>query len=84
MGGRRKENAQASETAGSTGHFAKTLAVLFAVPDALWATLALAIIGFVGLTATFNKVARDKTLDKAVWAVDALGILYAACLVFLH
>ena len=40
---------------------ALALAVFFAVPYALWATLILSAFGLVGLTVTFNKPQREKT-----------------------
>lgn len=61
---------------------ALTLAVYFAVPYALWATLVLSLVGIVGLTVTFNKVPRDKTLDRVVWVVDAAIVLVSAYLLF--
>ena len=59
-----------------------TLVVYFAVPYALWATLAFSLFGIVGLTITFNKVPRDKTLDRVIWVVDAAIIVSAAYLLF--
>ena len=61
-----------------------TLAVFFAAPFALWATLGLSLVGIVGLTATFNKVARDKSLDRAIWVVDAVVVACAATLLFVR
>lgn len=61
---------------------ALALAVFFAVPYALWATLVLSAVGIIGLTATFNKVPRDKTLDRVIWAIDAAIVLYSAYLLF--
>ncbi len=58
------------------------LALYFAVPYALWATLVLAVVGIVGLTVTFNKVARDKTLDYVIWVADAAVVVYTAYLLF--
>ncbi len=58
------------------------LALFFDVPYAVWATLVLGAVGLVGLTVTFNKVPRDKTLDYVIWVVDAAGVLYAAYLLF--
>ncbi len=47
------------------------------------ATLVLCLIGIVGLTVAFNAPKRaDKTLDKAIWAVDLLIALTAAYLMF--
>ena len=57
-------------------------AVYAAVSHALWAVLVLSACGIVGLSVTFNKAARDKTLDKAIWALDAATILYTAYLLF--
>ena len=58
------------------------IAVFMAVPYALWATLVLSAVGLVGLTVTFNKPQREKTLDRVIWAVDAVIVLYAAYLLF--
>jgi len=58
------------------------IAVYLSVPYALWAVLLLAVIGIVGLSITFNKPVRDKTLDKVIWLLDAATILYAAYLLF--
>ena len=60
------------------------IAVFLAVPYVLWATLALSAFGLVGLTVTFNKPDREKTLDKAIWVVDAAIVLYAAYLLFIR
>lgn len=59
---------------------ALAIAVYLAVPYALWAVLLLAVIGIVGLSVTFKKPIRDKTLDKLIWLLDAAVILYAAYL----
>ena len=61
---------------------ALAIAVYLSVPYALWAVLILAIVGIVGLTVTFNKPVRDKTLDKVIWLLDAVTILYAGYLLF--
>lgn len=59
---------------------ALALVTYLSVPYALWAVLVLSFVGIVGLTATFNKPARGKTLDKAIWALDAIAILGTASL----
>lgn len=61
---------------------ALAVVVYLAVPYALWATLALSLFGIVGLTVTFNKVPRDKTLDRVIWVVDAAIVLLSAYLLF--
>lgn len=58
------------------------IAVYLSMPYALWAVLGLATIGIIGLTVTFNKPVRDKTLDKVIWLLDAATILYAGYLLF--
>ena len=58
------------------------VAVFLAWPYALWATLILSVIGIVGLTVTFNKPQRAKTLDTVIWAVDAAIVLVAIYLLF--
>jgi len=58
------------------------ITAFLAWPYALWATLILSVIGLIGLTATFNKPRREKTLDGAIWVVDAVIILLAAYLLF--
>ncbi len=61
---------------------ALAIAVFFAVPYAPWATLALSAFGLVGLTVTFNKPEREKHLDRVIWVVDAVIVLYTAYLLF--
>jgi hypothetical protein len=61
---------------------ALAIAVALAVPKVLWAVLLLSILGIVGLTVTFNKPPRAKTLDKLIWLLDAATILAAAFLLF--
>ena len=61
---------------------ALAIAVYLSVPYALWMVLLLAVIGILGLSITFNKPIRDKTLDKIIWLLDATVILYTAYLLF--
>ncbi len=61
---------------------ALAFAVYLSQPYALWAVLLLAGIGILGLTITFNKPVRDKTLDKIIWVLDAIVVLYATYLLF--
>ncbi|HKY52788.1 MAG TPA: hypothetical protein VJM08_00720 [Anaerolineales bacterium] len=61
---------------------ALAIAVYLSVPSALWMVLLLAVIGILGLSITFNKPVRDKTLDKIIWLLDATVILYTAYLLF--
>jgi hypothetical protein len=61
---------------------ALAIAVFLSMSYALWAVLLLALIGFVGLSITFNKPVRDKTLDKIIWILDAATVLYAGYLLF--
>ncbi len=56
--------------------------VFLAVPYAVWATLLLSAFGLVGLTVTFNKPDREKTLDRIIWVVDAAIVLCAAYILF--
>ena len=58
------------------------IVVFLAVPYALWATLILSAIGLIGLTVTFSKPQRDRTLDKVIWVVDAVIVLYTIYLLF--
>ena len=58
------------------------IAVYFAWPYALWATLILSVVGLIGLTVTFNKPQREKTLDYIIWIVDALIVLGSIYLLF--
>jgi hypothetical protein len=60
------------------------IAVFLAWPYALWATLVLSALGLAGLTVTFNKPVREKSLDRVIWVVDALIVLYAAYLLFVR
>ena len=61
---------------------ALAIAVYLLVRNALWTVLILAVIGILGLSITFNKPVRDKTLDKIIWLLDASVILYTAYLLF--
>lgn len=61
---------------------ALAIAVYFSVPYALWAVLLLSIFGLVGLSVTFNKPVRDKTLDRIIWLLDVATILCVASLMF--
>ena len=61
---------------------ALAIALFLAVPYVLWATLILSVIGLVGFTLTFNKVPRDKTLERVIWGVDALTVLGSVWLLF--
>ena len=61
---------------------ALAIAVYLSVPYALWAVLLLGVIGILGLSITFNKPVRDKTLDKIIWLLDATIVLYTAYLLF--
>lgn len=61
---------------------ALAIAVYLSVPYTLWIILLLAVIGILGLSITFNKPVRDKTLDKIIWLLDATVILYTAYLLF--
>ena len=61
---------------------ALAIAVYLSVPYALWAVLLLAAIGILGLSITFNKPVRGKTLDKIIWLLDATIVLYTAYLLF--
>jgi hypothetical protein len=61
---------------------ALAIAVYLSVPYALWAVLLLVVIGILGLSFTFNKPVRDKTLDKIIWLLDATVVLYTAYLLF--
>jgi hypothetical protein len=61
---------------------ALAIAVALAVPNALWTVVLLSILGLVGLTVTFNKPVRTKTLDKLIWLLDAATILVAGYFLF--
>jgi hypothetical protein len=56
--------------------------VFLAWPYALWVTLILSAIGLVGLTVTFNKPQREKSLDYLIWGLDAAIVLVALYLLF--
>jgi len=56
--------------------------VFLHLPYALWATLVLSAIGLLGLTVTFGKPQREKSVDKAIWVVDLAVVIGAAYLLF--
>jgi hypothetical protein len=61
---------------------ALAIVVFLLVPYALWAVLVLSLIGITGLTVTFGKIQRDKTLDRVIWVLDVVIIAYTAYLLF--
>lgn len=58
------------------------IAVYLSIPFVLWAVFSLSIFGIIGLTITFNRPVRDKTLDKLIWLLDAATALSAGYLLF--
>ena len=56
--------------------------VFLAVPYAVWAVLILSALGLIGLTLTFGKPQRDKTLDRIIWVLDLAIVVLAAYLLF--
>jgi hypothetical protein len=67
---------------GGLGYAALAVAVYCSLPYVLWAVLVLSLVGIAGLTITFNKPVRNKTLDKLIWVLDAATILLAGYLLF--
>jgi hypothetical protein len=57
--------------------------VFLRLPYALWATLLLSAFGLIGLTVTFKKPQREKTIDKAIWVVDLAVVVWAAYLLWI-
>lgn len=58
------------------------IAVYLSVPNVLWTVLLLTTIGTIGLTVTFNKIARDKRLKMVIWRLNIIIILVAGYLLF--
>ncbi len=58
------------------------IAVFLQLPYAVWATLLLSVFGLIGLTVTFNKPQREKTIDYVIWIADLLVVIGAAYLLF--
>ncbi|SDB47960.1 hypothetical protein [Bauldia litoralis] len=58
------------------------IAVFLMVPYALWAVLLLTAFGLIGLTVTFGKVRRDKTLDVVIWGLDLVILIDTAYLLY--
>lgn len=61
---------------------ALSIAVYLSVPNVLWAVLILTTIGAIGLTVTFNKIARDKRLEMVIWPLNIVIILVAGYFLF--
>ena len=61
---------------------ALAITVYLSVPNVLWVVLFLTTIGTVGLTITFNKIARDKRLEMVIWPLNIVIILIAGYLLF--
>ena len=62
---------------------ALAIAVLVWGTPALWATLGWMVFSLVGLTVTFNKPQRDKTLDKVIWGLNVVTAAVTAYFLFL-
>jgi hypothetical protein len=56
--------------------------VFLSVPYAVWAVLSLSIVGFIGLSLTFDKSVREKALDRVIWGLDAATIVLTGYLLF--
>ena len=67
---------------GAFAYAALALAVYLSLPYAQWGVLVFSIIGITGLTITFNKPVRDKTLDRLIWLLDVATILLVGYLLF--
>jgi hypothetical protein len=53
------------------------------VPYALWAALIVSLVGIAGLTLQFNRIPHDdKTIERVIWALDAIIILLVVYLLF--
>lgn len=63
---------------------ALAIAVIIAVPYALWATLILSLVGIAGLTVAFKSIPHDKTIERVIWVLDAAIILFVAYLLFMY
>ncbi|WP_421857889.1 hypothetical protein [Oricola sp.] len=61
---------------------ALAIAVWMAVPYVLWAVLVFGGVGFAALTATFNSIDREKSLDRAIWLLDAVMLAWVVYLLF--
>lgn len=60
---------------------ALAVAVFLAVPYALWATLILTLAGIAGLTAAFQRIAHEKSIERVIWVLDVAVIVVAAYLI---
>jgi hypothetical protein len=59
--------------------------VFLAVPYALWAALIVSLVGIAGLTLQFNRIPHDdKTIERVIWALDAVIILLVVYLLFVR
>jgi hypothetical protein len=61
---------------------ALAIAVYLSVPNVLWAVLFFTTIGTIGLTVTFNKIARDKRLEMVILPLNIVIILVTGYLLF--
>lgn len=61
---------------------ALAITVYLSAPNVLWFVLFLTTIGTIGLTITFNKIARDKRLEMVIWPLNIVIILIAGYLLF--
>ncbi|MGI1664205.1 hypothetical protein ACRDNQ_18345 [Palleronia sp. KMU-117] len=63
---------------------ALAVAVFFAVPYALWATLIVSVVAVAGLTAAYAKIPHEKSIERVCWAVGAIIFTLTAFLLFLR
>lgn len=61
---------------------ALALAVLFAVPYALWAALILPLVGIAGLAVAYNRIPHEKTIERVILALNGAIILFVGNLLF--
>ena len=64
------------------GYAVLTVAVMLSVPYASWMVLVFALVGLVGLTLAFSRIAHDKTIERVIWGLNLVIILFVAATIF--
>lgn len=63
---------------------ALTIAVFLGVPYALWAVLVAALVGLVGLTVAYKSIPHEKSVERAIWVLNAVIILIVCFVLFVQ
>ncbi|MBA3909573.1 MAG: hypothetical protein C0524_06720 [Rhodobacter sp.] len=61
---------------------ALTVAIFLGIPYALWAVLFVTLVGLVGLTVAYKNISHEKTVERVIWVLNVVIILFASFILF--